>query len=221
MLKELLSLFKTDDALERMGEDFSTMLDLANELTLRAGTVFFEESRNADEREEIARRDREINKLERSIRKQVIAHLTLNPGTADVPYCLLLMGIVKDVERLGDYAKNLSEIHDEGGGPIPDDDNARELSHIRTAVEETFADVNGVFTESDSEKAMELMREGRQVGRRCDALIRSVAASSYDAATTTSMVLGARYYKRLESHLVNILTGVVVPLHKLNYFDED
>lgn len=221
MLKELLQLFRNDDALTQMGEDFSTMLDLAYGLTLRAGVVFFEKSGNADEREEIAKRDREINKLERSIRKQVIAHLTLNPDTADVPYCLLLMGIVKDVERLGDYAKNVSEILDEGGGPLPDDDNARELGHIRHAVEETFADVNDVFTASDSEKAMELMREGRGISRRCDALIRAVAGSAYDAATTTSMVLGARYYKRLESHLLNILTGIVVPLHKLNYFDDE
>ena len=220
MLKELLTLFRTGDTLEKMGEDFSTMLDLAYSVTMRAGAVFFEESGNADEREEISRRDRNINKLERSIRKQLIAHLTLNPGTADVPYCLLLMGIVKDVERLGDYAKNLSEIHDEGGGPLPDDDNTRELRYIRKAVEEAFADVNEVFTASDSEKATELMREGRDISRRCDALIRAVAKAPYDAATTTSMVLGARYYKRLESHLVNILTGIVVPLHKLNYFDE-
>ena len=34
------------------------------------------------------------------------------------------------------------------------------------------------------------------------------------------MVLGARYYKRIESHLLNILSGVVMPLHKLDYYDE-
>jgi len=35
------------------------------------------------------------------------------------------------------------------------------------------------------------------------------------------VVLAARYYKRIESHLLNILSGVVMPLHKLDYFDED
>jgi hypothetical protein len=47
-----------------------------------------------------------------------------------------------------------------------------------------------------------------------------VAGSAYDAATTTSLVLGARYYKRIESHLLNVLSGVVMPLHKLDYYDE-
>jgi len=221
MLKELLSLFRSDDAIARMGEDFSTMLGLASELAVRAGQVFFGETSKENEREEIAKRDRKINKLERQIRKQVIVHLTINADSGDVPYSLLLMGIVKDVERLGDYAKNLAEIHDEGGGPVPDDENAAELRQIRQIVEETFGAVNAVFTASDSDAAIELIKGGRDVGRRCDALITKVAGSSYDAATTTSMVLATRYYKRFESHLLNVLSGIVMPLHKLNYFDED
>lgn len=222
MLKELLSLLRSDNPIARMGEDFSTMVDLAYGLTVRAGQIFFEETPNeTDGRAEVAKRDRRINKLERRIRKQVITHITLGGDAGDVPYCLLLMGIVKDVERLGDYAKNLAEIHAEGGGPLPDDENTAELREIRETVEKIFGAVNEVFASSDSQVAIELIREGRSVGRRCDALIRHVSGSAYDAATTTSMVLGARYYKRLESHLLNVLSGVVMPLHKLNYFDEE
>lgn len=222
MLRELLNLFRSDNAIARMGQDFSTMVGLSYALAVRAGAIFFEETSAKDYEEgEIARSDRQINKLERSIRKQVIAHLTLASDPADVPYCLLLMGIVKDVERIGDYAKNLAEVHTEGGGPIPDDANGAALRKIRSAVEEIFARVNDVFRTSDSHTAIRLIREGRRIGRNCDALIRTVAGGSYDAATTTSMVLGARYYKRIEGHLLNVLSGVVMPLHKLNYFDED
>ncbi len=221
MLKELLSLFSSDDALARMGQDFSRMLDLAHGLAVRAGQVFFEETSKDHEREAIARDDRKINKLERRIRKQVITHLTISSNPGDVPYCLLLMGIVKDVERLGDYSKNIAEVHDEGGGPLPDDDNTAELRDIRRIVESTFGSVNDVFTSSDSEAAIALIRGGWHVATRCDTLITRVAGSDYDAATTTSLVLGTRYYKRLQSHLLNVLSGVVMPLHKLNYFDED
>ncbi|MDH3223777.1 MAG: PhoU domain-containing protein, partial [Gemmatimonadota bacterium] len=217
MLKELLNLFRSDDALARMGQDFGTMVDLSYGLTLHAGRIFFgEEAEGEDGALELIHRDRKINKLERRIRKQVITHLTLGSHAGDVPYCLLLMGIVKDVERLGDYAKNLAEIHDEGGGPVPDDENGRELGAIRESVEQIFGEVNDVFASSDSETAIDLIWKGRAVGRRCDALIRATAASTYAAATTTSMVLGARYYKRIESHLLNVLSGIVMPLHKLN-----
>ena len=86
MLRELIGLFRSNDALARMGEDFIRMLELSHELTVRAGRVFFEEGSPDSEREEISRRDVEINKLERSIRKQVITHLTVSHNPGDIPY---------------------------------------------------------------------------------------------------------------------------------------
>lgn len=220
MLKQLLSLFGSNDAIARMGTDFGKMLDLSHDITMRAGKVFFGESPEAEERTQISKRDVKINQFERRIRKQVIAHLTLGADAGDVPYCLLLMSIVKDVERLGDYAKNLGSVHYDGGAAIPEDENGDELRDIRRIVEGTFAEAREVFTSSDSESATALILQGRDVNKRCDLLISDIARSDYDAATATSMVLGARYYKRIESHLLNILSGVVMPLHKLDYYDE-
>jgi phosphate uptake regulator len=221
MLKELLSLFRSDDAIARMGADFSKMVDLSQNLTERSGHVLFQEGESeAAELEALSKRDIEINKLERGIRKQLIAHLILTRDAGDVSYCLLLMSLVKDVERLGDYAKNVAEIRSEGGAPLPDDENGAEMQAIRSAVEATYRSVNSVFATSDTRTAARLIQEGREVNRRCDQLISRVAGSSYNAATTTSLVLAARYYKRIEAHLLNILSGVVMPLHKLDYYDE-
>ena len=219
MLKELLTVFRSDNPIARMGKDFGRMLDIAHDLTLRAGSLFFDGSTGPDERTAISKRDVKVNKLERRIRKQVIAHLALG-NASDAPYCLLLMSLVKDVERMGDYAKNISEIYDDGGGPLPDDEQCSELRSIRAAVEATFGEVKGVFHTSDFETAVGLAREGRDVSRRCDTLIGRIARSPYDASTTTSLVLATRYYKRIEAHLLNILSGVVMPLHKLDYYDE-
>jgi phosphate transport system protein len=219
MLKELLGLFRASDSIHRMGEDFSEMLKLSREITLGAGKIFFDEA-DAEERKQISKQDVAINKLERSVRKQVIAHLTLSSNTGDVPYCLLLMSIVKDVERIGDYAKNLAVVRHDGGGAVPDDEYGNELRDVRKVVEGTFAKVNEVFSTSDADAAAELIAGGRAVNRRCDTLIANVSASDYDAATATSLVLGARYYKRIGSHLLNVLSGVVMPLHKLDYHDE-
>jgi phosphate uptake regulator len=220
MLRELLNLFRSDDAIARMGNDFTRMLDLAQDLTVRAGHVFFDDKGPSIQGLEIAKADIEINKLERHIRKQVITHLTLSTSRQDVTYCLLLMSLVKDVERLGDYATNVAEVHDEGGGPLPDDEHAAELRDIRREVEATFSAVAEVFSSSDSARAVDLIKHGRVVTGRCDDLISRVAISAHDASTTTTLVLGARYYKRIEAHLLNILSGVVMPLHKVDYYDE-
>lgn len=222
MLREMLALFRSSEPIARMGEDFSEMLDLAHELTIMAGRFYFEQPPSPDERSVIYKNDVKVNKLQRRIRKQVIAHLTLSErGKRDAPYCLLLQSLVKDVERIGDYCKNVAEVYDDGGGPLPDDDNAAELREIRAIVEATFDYVKQVFVQSDTETALDLIRQGREVNKRCDSLVTRVAQGPYDAATATTLVLGARYYKRIESHLLNILSGVVMPLHKLDYYDED
>ncbi len=163
--------------------------------------------------------DRKVNEGQRTIRRELMVHASVH-GTSQVSAIMIYMSIVKDVERIGDYAKNVAEIHHQGGGSVPGDENGAELRAIRASVEETFGAVKDVFVSSDTQIAIGLIQKGRSVNRRCDALIKVVAASSYDAATTTSMVLGARYYKRIESHLLNVLSGVVMPLHKLDYYDE-
>lgn len=220
MLKDFLKIFKSDDAIARMDEDFNRMLELSRELTVRAGRVFFEQPMDSTEREAIAKADVEVNRLERRIRKQVIAHLTLSTSSRDASYCLMLMSLVKDVERIGDYATNVAEVPEEGGGPLPDDEFAAELREIRADVEAAFSAVSGVLAASDTEKAVDLIKHGKSVSARCDRLIGRVARSRHDAATTTTLVLGARYYKRIQAHLLNVLSAVVMPLHKLDYFDE-
>ena len=221
MLRELLDLFRSDDAISRMGSTFSEMLVLARDLTLSAGEYYFESPPTPDERSAVYRQDVQLNKLQRSLRKQVITHLTVSTVPHDAAYGLLMMSLVKDVERIGDYSKNLVEVYDEGGGPLPDDENVAELREIRKVVDESLRAVGAVFAESDAATALDLIRQGREVNRRCDMLVTRIANSTYDAPTTTTMVLGTRYYKRIQSHLLNVLSGVVMPLHKLDYYDED
>ncbi len=220
MLRELISIFRADNPLGRMGDNFTKMLSLTKDQTVRAGQIFFSKPPSPEERTQVYKQDRKVNKLERKIRKQVIAHLSVAGNAADVPYSLLLMSLVKDVERIGDYAKNLAETLDVSGTTLPDDDTVAELREIRNGVEGVFEVVAEVFAQSDEEEAVELIRQGRDMSHRCDALIDRIAKSDYDAATTVAVTMGTRFYKRIGAHLLNILSGVVMPLHKLDYYDE-
>ena len=220
MFRELISIFRADNPLGRMGDNFAKMLSLTRDQTVRAGQIFFSKPASPEERTQIYKQDVKVNKLERKIRKQVIAHLSIAGNSADVPYSLLLMSLVKDVERIGDYAKNLAETLDVSGAILPDDDTVAELREIRNGIEGTFEAVAEVFAQSDEEEAVALIRQGRDMSHRCDALIDRIAKGDYDAATTVAVTLGTRFYKRIGAHLLNILSGVVMPLHKLDYYDE-
>ncbi len=220
MLYELLKFFRSAQPLQDMGDNFTKMFELSYHLTREAGEIYFGKQATPEERTRIYKRDVEINKLQRVIRKQVIAHLSLHGNSPNLPYCLVLVSLVKDVERIGDYAKNLTEVPDIRPGPLPDDEMVAELREIRTGVETAFGEAKETFASSDRERAMTLIQQGRDMAQRSEALIARVARSDYDAGTAVAIVLGARYYKRIGGHVLNVLSSVVMPLHKLDYYDE-
>ena len=221
MFRELLSVFRSSDPLRAMQNNFSAMLTLGYEMILSAGQIFFTGSASSQERTDLYRRDVHMNQLQRQIRKQVVTHLSVPGNRPDVPYSLLLVSLVKDVERIGDYAKNLAEINDLRPGALPEDEIALELQEIRRGVEQSFKALSVVFGSSDRERAVELIQQGRDAAHRCNALITCIARSDYDAGTVTALVLGTRYYKRIDGHVLNVLSSIVMPIHKIDYYDED
>ena len=221
MLRALINLFSSDDPLALIAADFSRMLAVTHEMTVTSGAILFGGVPDAEAKTALYRTDIEVNRLERSVRKRLVTHLSMPGNQRDVPYCLALMSLVKDVERLGDYAKNLAEIPDIHPEPLPDDELARELHEIRAGVEATFAESLAVVGKFDHSRAVSLIEQGRLLTRRCEAVVHRAAHSSYDAGTTAAVVLAARFYKRIAAHVLNVLSSVVMPLHKLDYYDED
>lgn len=221
MLRALINLFRSNDPLGEMGKDFSRMLDLTLDMTVQAGGLYFGSGSSTEIRSNLYKIDIQVNRLERKVRKHLVAHLSLTGNEQDVPYGLALMSLVKDVERLGDYAKNLAEVSDLHPDPLPNDEIVQELRDISSAVESSFAESLKVFANFDHQRAQHLILHGRDLTKRCDALLERIAHSSYGANTTTATVLGSRYYKRIASHLLNVLSAIVMPLHKLDYYDED
>lgn len=220
MLHELLRLFRPGNPLSVMAEEFAEMLRIACDMTITAGKLFFGDAVAPDDAARLYRQDVRVNKLERSVRKQVVAHLSVSGNTPNLPYCLALLNLVKDVERIGDYAKNLSEVLEIRPGPLPDDEIVAELREIRAGVERAFKATGEILADSDGERALELIRLGKDHAQRADRLLLRIAQSSYDPATTAALVLGVRYYKRFGGHLLNVLSSVVMPLHKIDYYDE-
>ena len=221
MLRALFGILRTHDPLQAIGESFGRMLKLTLEMTLSAGDIAFGGQASPESRTRIYDLDVEVNQLERLVRKRIVAHLSIPGSRVDVPYCLLLMSLAKDVERLGDYAKNLSELIDIKNAPLPDDDLGAELREIRRGVEVGFQAASDIFHASDREQAMQTIQLGRDIAHRCDALIARVGRAGYDGETTTALVLATRFYKRIGGHVMNILSSVVMPLHKVDYYDED
>jgi phosphate uptake regulator len=221
MFKELLRVFRSSDPLRAMEDSFSAMLTISYEMVISAGGMYFAGVTSTEDRADLWGRDVRVNQLQRQIRKQVVAHLSVPGNRPDVPYSLLLISLVKDVERIGDYAKNLADINRIRPGALPEDEILVELEQIRRDAESSFKALSVVFSSSNRKRAITLIKKGRVAAQRCDALVARIASSDYDAGTATALVLGTRYYKRIGGHVLNVLSSIVMPIHKIDYWDED
>src|SRR5690606_32643520 len=79
--------------------------------------------------DELRSTDKKVNQLEREIRRELIVHSSVFGGI-DSPAVLVYMSVVKDIERVGDYAKNLLDLARDGAdlSRAPDADEWRRLA---------------------------------------------------------------------------------------------
>ena len=64
-------------------------------------------------KKELKATDHLVNEGEREIRRQLVVHASVFQGI-NLPVVLVYMSIVKDIERVGDYAKNLLDLSRDG-----------------------------------------------------------------------------------------------------------
>jgi len=219
MLKDLLKAWREKSLLGKMYEEFTQMLADARWMFKESCEAIFQPEGVSGVRSSLFRRDITINKTERRIRKQIVEHLAIRPG-ADVTACLVLMSVVKDAERIGDYCKNIYDTRRIMGEALPKDEYYDRLYSVYEKVLATFNKVSTAFLGGDEVLGNEVVKEEVETGKVFDELIRDVANSQLPTKHAVCLVLSMRHMKRINAHLGNIASSVVMPLHKIDYFDE-
>lgn len=219
MLRDIINAWRSKGFMEKLLNEFLHMLADAAWMFQKCSKAIFEETVPESLQEEIYVRDIRVNQEERQIRKELLTHLVMRPK-GDVPACLILMSICKDAERLGDYTKNLFEVRAIAGGAL-----AGELAEeIRALCEEAvdlFARTERAFGESDEALAKSILERESSLGKEAEALVRRIAQSDLPVSQAVAKAMAARFVKRVFAHLGNIASSVVMPVHKLDYFDEN
>jgi phosphate transport system protein len=221
MFKELIDALRERPLLRQMWSEMEQMLRDAVEMYRPVAAVLAgREQLSHDTRERIYATDHKINALQRNVRKQLVEHLTVTPG-ADVPISLVLMSITKDAERLGDYCKNLLEVAEAMNTPLGEGPYGDRVKELLTQVEALFEPTATATVQSDKKLAEATVEKGRSLARKCNALINDLIADELPTREAVLLALTTRYLKRIALHLTNIGTSVVMPLHRLDYFDEE
>jgi phosphate uptake regulator len=219
MLKDLLEVWREKSLLGKMYDEFTQMLADARWMFKESCEAVFQEEGITGMRSSLFKRDININKTERRIRKQIVEHFAIRPGM-DVTACLILMSVVKDAERLGDYCKNIYDTREIMGGPLPKDEFYDRLYAAHAQILETFNKVAAAFSQADEKTGYEIIQKEVEMGKEFDGMIKDIADSSLATRHAVVVTLVTRHFKRIDAHLGNIASTVVMPLHKIDYFDE-
>lgn len=220
MFENILGFWKGKDFLVQVIDDFKNMLDDTEKMYGLVQDALLHDVKNPNLRDQIYEIDKRVNQNEKKIRKRIIEHLSLQPNV-ETSWCLRLMSIVKDAERVGDYCKNLYEVKVYLEKPINKDTFNSYFNSIDLNLKELFIHTREAFTESDSAKASSSWAIKTKIGNRCDETLEKLAKSDLGTNDAVCYTLIARHFKRISSHLVNIATSVVLPLSDLDYYDED
>lgn len=218
IIDKLISFWKGDSELKGIFNEFDEMISVAKDMFQRATDNLFDPPKDMEqETRDIIKMDSRLNTLQQSIRRDIVLHITIK-GSRDILPCLLLMSLVKDAERLGDYAKNIMEIAErftdfERGSYF------ERLKVMRKDILVWFDDTKTAFDKIDDELAKTTRENAFKSEKECDKIAWDLI-NTKNKKDSVALALLFRFFKRIAAHLGNICTSVTMPLDKLDYYDE-
>lgn len=213
MFREFFQLWKKAGLLNEALKETEKMLLVAKNMFSFSLRVLMDKEK---EKEDIYKIDRELNKLQRNVRRKILEHLSINPQQ-DVTSCLVLITIVIDIERIGDYSKNLIELSHK----YPQRLKGKYIERIREIekdIEGLFDGTIDAFKNADIDLAKQIMERHARIAVHCEKVVEDLVEDTQVSSRMGIIcALLARYLKRVSAHLKNIASGVSNPFHRLGY----
>ena len=220
VFKNLVNIWKSEDSLSQAWASSNEMLTLSHVMfTDSIGALRSGEKNKVIK--SIKQRDTDINKYQRDIRKKVVTYYSISKDVTNLDSGLVLINMVVDIERIGDYTKNILDLAKHHPKKLVSEKISDDLRVVEKAVIERFKNTIKAVGEMDEEVAKELIKSYRSdLGKLSDNLVASSISGKLQIGEehkASSMVLYARYLKRIGAHLKNITSVVVNPFESIGY----
>jgi phosphate transport system protein len=221
MFEKFKELFGSENLLDAAYKTTVTMIEFDYKM-FDASRKTLRESDTAELPFDFKETDRKINKYEREVRRNVLTHLTV-AGMQNLVPGLVLVSIVIDVERIGDYTKNiagLAAIHPArlDGGP-----HESALKRMEETIELCFPAAIEVMKTHEKGRARAIMERETEVARMSDEIVSSLIVGpgpSFTTGDAVSVAMYARYLKRINAHLTNVASAIVNPFPRIGFREE-
>ena len=218
--REIYEIWRKDNLLAQALGDSLVMLDKTKSMfddavkRLRHGDV--------SEKFDVYAEDRLINEFQIEVRRKVLRHLGVT-GTVNLVPGLVLTSIVIDIERIGDYTKNIIELTLAHPERLTCGSAEEAVSKIEETIDRMFDGVPTALETSNKEQARDLIDGSRWIRNSADEVLSGLirgADPSLGRGESAAVALYVRYLKRVGAHLLNILSSVVNPFERIGYRED-
>lgn len=216
MFERLFGAGKQSKLVEAAFRDITTMLEQsARMLDLSVTALLGNEKIDVD----LDKMDDVVDESERMVRRSVLQHLSINPSQ-DLVASLVLVSMVQDAERIGDFARGLAELVElaksRREGPFAD-----ELQEFVRRIRPLFARCEEAFRKDNAEEARAIVATHREIKAELIDYTRRVAESDLTADMAIVYATAARILRRISAHLSNIASTVSQPFDRMRHGDEE
>ena len=196
------------------------MLNLSHAVFLKSLDSF----NSNDSKEEVRalkREDKKINDFQMTVRRKVLTHFSVETNSRQAPNGLILVDMVVDIERIGDYCKNISDLTIMNKEVIDYGDLSDDLTSMELEVKSRFSSTVQVIENQDEDLARSLIENYKQtVSSVSDKIVEGIIRGDVlfeSHSQSASLVLYSRYLKRIGAHLKNITSTVVNTYDRIGY----
>jgi phosphate uptake regulator len=168
-------------------------------------------------------KDQQVNRYEREVRSKVLKHLAITGGVNIIPG-LILTSIVIDIERIGDYTKNIMDMAVVHPRRLECGKFEADMARVEAEVEKLFGEVIPAVKQTDKPAAKRLIRDNWWVLKKCDEIVDALIggdSGDLDTSASVSTAMYARYLKRIAAHLINVASSVVNPFEGIGFHREE
>ena len=220
VFKDIVKLWNSDNLLAQAWDESYKMMMLSNEIFTQA-IKYLREGENKDTIKALKKRDIEINIFQRDVRRKVVTHYAISQDIDDLPNGLVLLNMVVDVERVGDYTKNILDLALNHSNMIKSEEFSEDLYRVEQEVISRFSKTLEAIHTQDADVARSMMVSYKEtLTSVLDDIVNGCISGKItlgDESKTVSLALYARYLKRIGAHLKNITTVLINPFDAVGY----
>jgi len=220
MLKELLRLLKKGGLMDQAFQETVDMINVLEEM-FNLSVRYLHEGIAPETDRDVYTMDKRINLLDQKMRRHIYNHLVLQEQK-DLYMSLLLVQMGVDLERIGDYIKNIYDLR-RISGDCDFGTYTEELHRLEDDIRKLIPAVREALQQNDDTAAIGIQKTYFEKAKLCDKRVEAFLTHETDTPPkhAVATALYYRYLKRVIAHFINVASAISNPYDRVGFHPDD